>query len=33
MVSPHDVYCDDSFVGSLHISEFQGLLFRKIPGF
>ena len=31
-VSPRDVY-HDSFVSSVHSSEFQGLLFRKIPGF
>ena len=31
-ISPRDVY-HDSFVGPLHSSEFQGLLFHKIPGF
>ena len=31
-VSSRDVY-HDSFVGSLHSSEFQGLLFPNIPGF
>ena len=31
-VSSRDVY-HDSFLGSLHSSEFQGLLFPSIPGF